>query len=62
MGFIQSFIDRYRQKKQKKNDACDALIKKIDSAKDVMNVTRDEDGITTMSIYDFLLKENSLEL
>lgn len=28
----------------------------------VMNVTRDEDGITTMSIYDFLLKENSLEL
>lgn len=30
--------------------------------KDVMNVTRDEDGITTMSIYDFLLKENSLEL
>jgi len=25
-------------------------------------VTRDEDGITTMSIYDFLLKENSLEL
>lgn len=26
------------------------------------NVTRDEDGITTMSIYDFLLKENSLEL
>ena len=30
--------------------------------KDVVNVTRDEDGITTMSIYDFLLKENSLEL
>ena len=28
----------------------------------VVNVTRDEDGITTMSIYDFLLKENSLEL
>ena len=24
--------------------------------------TRNEDGITTMSIYDFLLKENSLEL
>lgn len=32
MIFIQSFIDRYRQKKQKKNDACDALIKKIDCA------------------------------
>lgn len=36
--------------------------KKIILVKDVMNVTRDEDGITTMSIYDFLLKGNSLEL
>lgn len=36
--------------------------KKIILVKDVMNVTRDEYGITTMSIYDFLLKGNSLEL
>ena len=36
--------------------------KKIIVVKDMVNVTRDEDGITTMSIYDFLLKENSLEL
>lgn len=36
--------------------------KKIIVVKGVVNVTRDEDGITTMSIYDFLLKENSLEL
>ena len=36
--------------------------KKIIVVKDVVNITRDEDGITTMSIYDFLLKENSLEL
>ena len=36
--------------------------KKIIVVKDVMNVSRDEEGITTMSIYDFLLKENSLEL
>ena len=36
--------------------------KKIIIVKDIVNVTRDEDGITTMSIYDFLLKENSLEL
>ena len=36
--------------------------KKIILVKDVINVMRDEDGITTMSIYDFLLKENSLEL
>lgn len=36
--------------------------KKIIVVKDVVNITRDEDGIVTMSIYDFLLKENSLEL
>ena len=36
--------------------------KKIIIVKDIVNVTRDEEGITTMSIYDFLLKENSLEL
>lgn len=36
--------------------------KKIVIVKDVVSVTRDEYGITTMSIYDFLLKENSLEL
>lgn len=38
------------------------FFKKIIVVKDVINVTRDEVGITTMSIYDFLLKENSLEL
>lgn len=36
--------------------------KKIIVVKDVVKVTRDENGITTMSIYDFLLNENSLEL
>lgn len=36
--------------------------KKIIIVKDIVNVSRDNDGITTMSIYDFLLKENSLEL
>ena len=36
--------------------------KKIIIVKDVVNITRDEIGITTMSIYDFLMKENSLEL
>ena len=36
--------------------------KKIIVVKDVVNVTQDENGITTMSVYDFLLKENSLEL
>ena len=36
--------------------------KKIILVKDVMNVSRDENGITTMGIYDFLLNENSLDL
>lgn len=40
----------------------DDSFKKIIIVKDIVNVTQDIDGITTMSIYDFLLKENSLEL
>ncbi len=36
--------------------------KKIIIVKDVVKVKHDEKGITTMSIYDFLLEENSLEL
>lgn len=36
--------------------------KKIIIVKDVVNITHDEDGITLMNVYDFLLKENSLEL
>ena len=36
--------------------------KKIIIVKDIVNVKRDEMGIVTMSIYDFLLKENSLDL
>jgi predicted AAA+ superfamily ATPase len=36
--------------------------KKIIVVRDVINVRRDENGITTMSIYDFLLNDNSLNL
>ena len=36
--------------------------KKIIIVKDIVNVKRDENGIVTMNIYDFLLKENSLDL
>lgn len=36
--------------------------KKIIIVKDVVKPLHDNDGILTMSIYDFLLKENSLEL
>ena len=35
--------------------------KKIILVKDVMKVSHDEDGIVTMSVYDFLLNENSLD-
>lgn len=35
--------------------------KKIILVKDVMKVSLDEDGIVTMSVYDFLLNENSLD-
>lgn len=38
------------------------FFKKIIIVKDVINVQHDEDGITIMSIYDFLLSDNSLEL
>ena len=36
--------------------------KKIMVVKDVINVRHDEDGITIMSVYDFLLKDNSMEM
>ena len=64
--YIQSAFSMPTQEKKKQEKA--SLInvkdsfKKILIVKDVVNVTRDEDGITIMSIYDFLLKENSLEL
>lgn len=64
--YIQSAFHMPTEEKQRQEK--DSLIqvndsfKKIIVVKDVINVTRDEVGITTMSIYDFLLKENSLEL
>lgn len=36
--------------------------KKIVIVKDVVKITRDENGITTMNLYDFLLDEGSLDL
>ena len=36
--------------------------KKIVVVKDVVNVTRDEDGVVTMGLFDFLLRADSLEL
>lgn len=60
-AFSMSTEEKRIQEKASLVNVSDSF-KKIIVVKDVMNVTRDEDGITTMSIYDFLLKENSLEL
>ena len=40
----------------------DDSFKKIVVVKDVLKVRRDEDGIVTIGLFDFLLNENSLEL
>lgn len=64
--YIQSAFSMAAKEKQMQEKASlinvNDSFKKIILVKDVMNVTRDEYGITTMSIFDFLLKENSLEL
>lgn len=64
--YIQSAFSMPTEEKQMQEKASllrvNDSFKKIIVVKDVVNVTRDENGITTMSIYDFLLKENSLEL
>lgn len=36
--------------------------KKLVIVNDMMNVRRDDDGITTINVYDFLLNENSMDL
>ena len=64
--YIQSAFampDEHKQKQEKMSllQVKDSF-KKIIVVKDVVNVLRDENGITTMSVYDFLLKDNSLEL
>lgn len=64
--YIQSAFSMKTEEKQMQEKASlirvNDSFKKIIVVKDVVNVTRDEVGITTMSVYDFLLKENSLEL
>ena len=64
--YIQSALSLPNEEKVKQEKASLLSIgdsfKKIILVKDVINVKRDEYGITTMSIFDFLLKDNSLEL
>lgn len=53
--------EKEKQEKESLLNISDSF-KKIIIVKDVINVQHDQDGITTMSIYDFLLNENSLEM
>lgn len=53
--------EKIRQEKASLKSINDSF-KKIIIVKDVIKVNHDEDGITIMSIYDFLLLDNSLEL
>ncbi len=63
--YIQSAFAIPDESKEKQEKASllniDDSFKKIIVVKDVINIKRDNDGITTISIYDFLLKENSLD-
>lgn len=58
-----SLLDAEKRKQEKASlvHIADSF-KKIVVVKDTIKVQRDENGITTMSLYDFLLNENSLEL
>lgn len=60
-AFSMPTLEKQIQEKSSLLNVNDSF-KKIVIVKDVVNVTRDESGITTMSIYDFLLNEDSLNL
>ena len=64
--YIQSALNIPTEEKrmQEKNSLIRVgdSFKKIIVVRDIVHLKRDEDGITTMSIYDFLLNENSLDL
>ena len=64
--YIQSAYQMLDESKIKQEEASlrnvDDSFKKIIGVADNIIVRRNEAGITTMGIYDFLLKENSLEL
>lgn len=64
--YIQSALNMVSEQKEVQEEASllkvDDSFKKIIIVKDVTNIRRDDNGISTMSIYDFLIKDNSLEL
>lgn len=58
-----SIPDSEKIKQEKTSLVCiNDSFKKIIIVKDIINVKYDEDGIEYINIYDFLLKDNSLEL
>ena len=63
--YIQSALSLSTEEKVKQEKASliniNDSFKKIILVKDVIKVKRDEDGIVTMNVYDFLLNDNSLE-
>lgn len=64
--YIQSALNMPTEEKrtQEKNPLVRSgdSFRKIIVVRDIVHLTRDDDWITTMSIYDFLLNENSLDL
>ena len=63
--YIQSAFqipDKEKEKQEKESlNNVDDSFKKIVLVRDVVKISRDEKGIVTMSIYDFLMDKNSLE-
>ena len=59
-AFSMPTIEKQHQEKLPLINVKDSF-KKIIIVKDIIHVTRDENGITTMSIYDFLMNEDSLD-
>ena len=64
--YIQSAFSIPDEEKRQQEKASlvriDDSFKKIVLVKDVVNVSRDNDGITTMNVYDFLLDKHSLNV
>ena len=63
--YIQSALSLSTEEKVKQEKASliniNDSFKKIILVKDIIKVKRDENGIVTMNVYDFLLNDNSLE-
>ena len=60
-AYRMDYDEKQEQEKRSFRNIDDSF-KKIFVIKDVRSIQRDNDGFTTMNIYDFLLNENSLDL